>query len=203
MLRVFIEDDLFSNQIILSESDDMLYDSLITFTSNGYTYNFYISVDEDYNITGKLLFDNREFSVTGDIRETSTSTEFTLEANSINSNDYVIINYETESEDEIESEYHITSFINNETITRVINIEHEGDESKVEIHENGNEFQLEKEFENGMIEYELQYSINGVEGSAVIYEQIDEFGVASYIYQLTEGDYEKEIESSRPDYDHD
>jgi len=200
MLRVFLEDDPFSSGIVVEDSDNPDYDSIITFSSNGYTYQFQLKYTDTNTITGLLLFETREFIVEGTIIDGDNSFEINLEAIAANE-DFVRINYETESEDEIETEYFITSSLNGEEITREIIIEHENNESKVQIIENNNEFHLEKEFENGEIVYELAYHIDDIEGSAKITEQIDASGNISYYYIFEEGDHESEFEHDRPDYD--
>lgn len=203
-LRVFLNDD-FSSLITVTELTDEAFDYLITFDVNGHPYQYYLSRDGD-TITGELVINAQIFTVTGSIEETiedGVVVETTFEIQAISGSDYVHIEYKTESEDEIETKYTITSRINNVEKEQEIKISHEEDESSVEIQDGENQYTLQKELENGVIEYKLEYQINGVEGEAKIIERVDTNGNTTYAYQIKEGDVEKEIEKGKPSYNFD
>ncbi|QMS84812.1 hypothetical protein [Candidatus Xianfuyuplasma coldseepsis] len=203
-LRVFLNDD-FASLITVTELTDSTYDYLITFDVNGHPYEYYLT-EEDGNITGELIINAQTFIVTGTIeeeKEDGVVVEKTITINAENGSDYVRIEYQTESEDEVETEYTIQSRINNVEKNQTINISLEDDESRVEIHDGDNQYTLKKELENGVIEYKLEYQINGVEGEAKIIESVGTNGETTYSYQIKEGDIEKEIEKGKPQYNFD
>jgi hypothetical protein len=200
-LKVFLEDENFYDSVtvtVLLEGSE--FDQLIEFELNGNIYQFYITI-EDGVITGELTIGIKTFAVTGTFEETTEELKIVLEAT--NGNDYINIEYKTESEDEIESNYQIQQRINGIESSKEIKISIEDEESKVEIKEGQNEYTLQKEIEDGVVQYKLEYKINGTEGSATISEQVDVDGNVSYNYRVSEGDEEKDVHHNKPDYDYD
>lgn len=200
MLKVFLEDDVFSNNVTVTALDDPVFTQLIEFDSNGITYQFYIAVN-DGAITGELIVHNTVFTVSGTLEE--EDDEYSIDLEATNGNDYVRISYQTESNSEVETKYEVESHVNGVTANRQIKVSIEDDEAKVEIEEGENSYQLKREIEDGAVQYKLEYKINNQEGEAIITETTDATGAVTYSYQVKEGDVEKEIQRGRPDYDYD
>jgi hypothetical protein len=199
MLKVFLDDDLFSNNVTITLLEDSPFTQLMEFSSNGIAYQFYIAVNDGI-ISGELLVNNAVFTVSGRLEE--EDDEYSIELEATSGNDYVRISYQTENNSEVETKYEVESQINGVTATRQIKVSFENDEAKVEIEEGENSYQLKRELEDGAVQYKLEYTINNQEGEAVIIETTDTAGAVTYSYQVKEGDVEKEIEKGRPDYDY-
>lgn len=202
MLRVFLNTDPFSSNITVTNSSDSNYDTAITFQSNGFQYELKLKVTSA-TITGVLLLDDAKFEVQGTLLQEGKAFIVELEAYNVTNDDHVTIHYATEDENEVETTYNIITQIAGIERTRTIRIERENNESTIHVTENNNEFQLEKEIKSDGTHYELQYKINDVKGSAVITEQLDQDGNITYLYQLTEGEYEEDFEQDRPTYEPD
>ncbi len=198
-LKVFLEDETFNDSVTITILEDNEFDQLLEFEIDGVMYQFYISI-VDSDILGELIVENTIYEVTGKFEE--TETELSIEIEAVFGNDFIIIKYKTESEDDIETKYEVHKRIQNIETYSEIKVSHEEDEVKVEIIEGQNEYTLKKETENGNNKYKLEYKINGVSGEAEITEEEDAQGNISYNYQIKEGDEEKEIHHGKPDYDY-
>ena len=200
-LRVFLEVDVFSESVTVTNVDDHPNSVIILFTVDEVVYELHITFDEN-DFFGTLIIAGINYEVIGSLED--TDTEFKLFFEAKNGLDFVHIEYESEEKkDELEAKYQVHQRINNIETEKEIKIKNEDDESSVEITEGTNEYQLVKEFENGEFHYKLQYKINEVEGEAIIKEQTDIHGNTTYNYQIKEGDKEKELNQNKPDYDYD
>lgn len=196
MLRAFMEDDSFDDDYLVEELSEGEYSTKLSFMVDGTPYVLLINLDES-TITGTLEVNNLILDVTGKLEEEADKLNFEIKA--INGQNYIDIEYEFESEDEIEKTYQITSFINGVRKDKEIEISIEENEIKVKLREGDTEYELEKELEDGIIQYALQYHIGEVEGEAIIFETIDQFGNIVYKYQINEDGHEKEIDIEKED----
>jgi len=199
-LRVFLDEDAFAQSIAFTELEDSEFDYLITFDINGIPHEFYLVII-DGEISGQLVVNAAVFLVTGSYEETDTET--TIEINAVRGDDHVIIRYSRESDEDLETKYEVQTRINGIETERNIKLSIEDDEAKVDIEEGDNSYQLKKEAEDGVIEYKLEYTLNGVSGQARITETTDAFGQPLYSYQVQENGKEVEVTRGRPNYDYD
>ena len=201
MLKVFIDQDNFLDTALIEELTDSEFNYKITYTVNNKTYNFFLNITEENEITGEITINQEVYTVEGEIEE--NNEDFTLYLKAYKDDSYIIIEYNSETDDEIEETYILKQNINSIYIEREINIEKEDDEVSVEIIEGENHYLLEKFSENGVTVYFLEYEVNNIEGEVYITESIDEFGKTHYNYHISEGDLEKEIDMDDPDEDDD
>jgi len=118
-----------------------------------------------------------------------------------NGENYVVVTYKVEEDDEeIETKFHLVSFIDGVEKEVYLKISIEDDEYKIKIEEEDNEFTFKREFEDGEIEYKLKYKVNGVEGEIKIIEKVNELGETVYEYHIEEGDHSSFVEKDEPDY---
>lgn len=201
MLKVFIDNSDFTENAVIEELIDQNYQYKISYLVDGKEYIFFLNFDDEGNITGEINIGSRKMIVDGKFEE--KEDEFELELTARRNNDYIKIEYKSETSDEIETKYLIEQNINSVYSEKEIKIEFDTDEVKVEIIQGEDEFLLEKSSENGSVIYFMEYEVNGLEGEVYITESIDEFGKTIYSYHITEGDYEKDIDLEDPDDDED
>jgi hypothetical protein len=199
MLKVFIDNSDFTANASIEELIDQDYQYKISYLVDNKEYVFYLNFDESGNIDGEINIGSNKMLVEGKFEE--KDDEFELELTARKNNDYIIIEYKSETSDEIETKYLIKQNINSIYIEKEINIEFEDDEVKVEIKQGEDQFLLEKYSENGSVVYFMEYEVNNFEGEVYITESIDEFGKTIYSYHITEGDFEKDIDLEDPDDD--
>ena len=201
MLRAFMEEEPFGNDFLVEELTEGDYSTKITFMVDGTTYIFLINL-EDSLLTGKLEVNNLILDVVGKLEENNDELRFEITAT--NGQDYIEIDYQVESDDEIEKTYGLTSYINGVTKEKEIKISVENDQIKVKLKEGNTEYELEKDVENGQVQYNLQYHIGEIEGEAIIFDAIDEFGNTIFTYQINEDGHEREVDVDKDDdEDHD
>lgn len=199
-LRIFLEDDFLQDNVSITVLEEGDYDQLIEFTLNDNVYQLYMTIIDDV-ITGELLVGTKTFTVTGTFEH--RDDEFSISLDAIHGSDSVSIEYESEINSETEIKYQIHSQINGVEESKEVKIAFENNERKVEIKEGNNEYLLKKEFEGNIFTYKLEYTINGIDGSAKIIEGTDSNGNTTYSYQIKEGNIEKEIDKQKPDYGYD
>lgn len=196
-LRVFLEEDLFSEtvQVEVSEDDPNTY--IITFQSLGDIYELVVTFTER-NFTGTLEVNQVIYQVSGKVEESDTEFNLTFEAEKDES--YMKVEYKTEAkENEVEHKYEITQNVNNTEYKKEVKVSREQNEFKVEITENQNQYQLKKETEDGQNQYKLEYNIEGINGEAIITESSNANGETTYQYQIKEGSVEKDITKGKPE----
>lgn len=136
--------------------------------------------------------------------DTEEETEFEEETKmtliATNGDDSIRIIYKTEtSEDEEEAKFYIHKTIDGVTTVTTLKIEQEENEYKVQIKEDGNTFTFKREIEEeNVIEYKLQYHIDGINGMVKITETVDEDGNITYEYHIVEAGKEATIERGEP-----
>lgn len=199
-LKIFLEEDLLKDNISTTVLRGEEFDQLVEFTIEERLYKFYISIENEL-INGELHIGSSIFTVTGSYKETDDELEITLV--SYQGTDYISIEYKSENKEESETKYQIQSNINGIEESKEVKLSFENNESKVEITEGDNEYLLKKEIEGNLYQYKLEYKIDGIDGSAIIIEELDELGNISYSYQIKEGNIEKEIKKDKPNYDYD
>lgn len=196
MLKVFLDTDTFSNAVTVTPITEGEYDTSIEFFVDGKRYTFLVIVIEN-DITGELTINDQVFDVVGTYEE--TDVELSMEITASSGSNYINIKYKTENEDELEKKYEIEQFIDGILRTKEIKVSIEEGEEKVEINENEDTYELEKEIEDSGVVYKLTYKIDGVEGEAEICESINDLGETIYSYRISEGDKVKELDLDDPD----
>jgi hypothetical protein len=200
-LRVFLEDDVFSDSLTVTYVEDDPNSVIILFTVEETSYELHVTFDGS-DFSGTLVIAGVIYDVFGNLEDTEEKMNLSFEAK--NGQDIVSIEYESEQKsDEIETKYQVHQRIGNVESNKEIKVSQEGNENSVEIKEGNNEYKLAKEMEDGQCQYKLEYKINSVEGEAVIKEQTDVNGNTTYNYQVKEGDTEKEYNQNKPNYDYD
>jgi len=192
ILKVFLDED---NAVLpnIEAYDGEQYDYILDFVVQDILYTFYILIDDE-EIIGELQTQSMIFTLSGTYKESNNEVEIELDAS--NANNYVNMKYSSQNSVETEIKYEIESMINGVEQIKEFKISKEGQESKVEIKENENEYTLKKEIEDGQLQYKLEYSVNGQEGQVKIIESIDAQGNKTYQYNITENGKSKSIEKS-------
>ena len=195
MLKVFLDDDAFSNSVTVTSLEEGDYDTSIEFYVDGKLYTFLVIVIDD-EISGQLTINSQVFSVEGKYEE--TDTELSMELIASSGNDYIKIKYKTENEDEIEKKYEIEQYIDGIERIKEIKVSIENDEQKVEITEDNDSYELKKEIEDTIVVYKLSYEIDGVEGEVEICDirQYDAKCLGAKSSQCLGGFYRSVIEVS-------
>jgi len=199
MLKVFIDDEAFMDNAVFENLTDSIYDYKISYLVENKQYVFLLKIDKEGEITGEITIGSKVLTVEGTFEEKSDGISLDLVARS--NNDYIVIEYESETDDEIQKQYKIKQSINNIYIEKEISIEIEDDKTKVSIKQGEDSYNLEKHSENGVTVYYLEYEVNDLEGEVYITESIDEFGKTVYSYHINEQGFEKDIELDDPDED--
>ena len=199
MLKVFIDDETFMNNAVFENLTDSIYDYKISYLVDNKEYVFYLKIDESGEITGEITIGSKVLTVEGTFEEKSDGVSLDLVARS--NNDYINIEYESETDDEIQKKYKIKQSINNVYLEKEITIEIEDDQTKVSISQGEDSYNLEKYSENGVTVYYLEYEVNDLDGEVYITESIDEFGKTVYSYHINEQGLEKDIDLDDPDED--
>jgi len=199
MLKVFIDDETFMDNAVFENLTDSIYDYRISYLVDNKEYVFLLKIDEDGEITGEITIGSKVLTVEGTFEEKNDS--FNLDLVARNNNDYIVIEYESETDNEIQKKYQIKQSINNIYIEKEISIEIEDDETKVSIQQGEDSYKLEKYSENGVTVYYLEYQVNDLDGEVYITESIDEFGKTVYSYHINEQGLEKDIDLDDPDED--
>jgi hypothetical protein len=197
MLKAFIDDDSFIDNAIIEELQDSDYDYEISYFVDNKEYVFLLKVNEDDTISGQLSIGSKTMNIEGKIKD--EVNEYKMEIVARSGQDYIKIEYKTETDDETVREYQIQEYINGVETEKEVKIEIEGDEVKVEMQEGENEYLLEQYLRNGFTTYYLEYEVNGLEGEAYITESLDANGKTIYSYHIEEDGREKDIELEDPD----
>lgn len=140
-----------------------------------------------------------DLSDTATEADDETKTEAKMELIARNGDDYIEITYKVETEgSESETKFEIEKFINGIESEANIKIEVDADEYKVEIEDGNDYYELKQESEDEGTVYKLAYEVNGVEGEIKIIETENELGETVYVYEIKEGDMEKEVDQEEP-----
>jgi len=199
MLKVFIDDASFQENVVVETLTEGLYKTKISYTVDTKFYEFYLNI-ENTQLEGILLIDSVEFDVTGELIDTDSL--FSLKIKAMNLNDFIEINYQTQTKDELQKQYEIKQSLNGIYLEREVSVEFEDDKVKVKIHEGDDEYKLEQFSRDGSIIYFLEYKINESEGEVYITETLNSFNKTIYSYDISENGIEKDIDKEDPD-DHD
>ncbi|MCK4552406.1 MAG: hypothetical protein KAU02_05750, partial [Tenericutes bacterium] len=142
----------------------------------------------------------KQYIVEGELVDIENNFSLKLKAES--GNDYIEIEYQTETKEETEKQFEIKQDINGVYIEREIQIKYEDDSVKVEMNDGNGEYKLEQFSSGAESVYYLEYNINDSEGEVFITESIDEFDNTQYHYDITEDGIEQQFDLDDPD-DHD
>lgn len=197
MLKAFIDEENFSDMAIIEEIEDTIYQYKISYAVDNKEYVIYLSVNEENEIDGEVTILGKTMTIEGKIED--KEDEFSLELIARKGEDFIVIEYESEFEDEIQKKYYIKQSINGIYLEKEITVEIEDDETKVEIKEGNDSYKLEKYSENGVTIYYLEYEVNNLDGEVFITESIDQLGKTTYSYHIKESGIEKDIDLDDPD----
>jgi hypothetical protein len=198
MLKVFIDDEDFNKNNTIQYLTDSDYQILIQYIVDDNQYDFYLTIDGE-ELDGILHIDNLEFQVAGELIE--TENEYFLELLATNGENYISIEYSSETKDESEKEYKIKQLVDGIETEREVKVKEIDGKVTVEINEGNNEYKLDKITNGEDSVYFLEYEINELEGEVYITETIDQFDKTIYSYHIEEDGFEKEIELEDPDDD--
>jgi len=122
-----------------------------------------------------------------------------------NGDDYIKIMYKTETdEEEVSTKFDMEQSIGGVVKHISLKIEIEEDEYKVRVVDGENTYTFKQETEeDGVIEYKLEYEVDGVKGFVKIIETIDENGDVIYEYKIQEAGRARNVEREKPHYDFD
>lgn len=196
ILKVFLEDNSLEDSIVITDLDNSDYEQLLSFTIDGTVFDFYITIKDEL-LEGELLVDNIVYILSGKYIVNENEVNISLEAH--NNDDYVIIEYKNDNQEENTTKYTIKERYQGVEFDKEIKVSKELNESKVDIIENNKSYTLKKSTENGNNKYKLQYDIDGTEGEAIITESVDHEGNISYGYEVKEGNNEKVITKEKPE----
>jgi HSP20 family molecular chaperone IbpA len=186
MLKVFLEDNPFGESIVVEELVDDDYQSKITFTSEGNSFEFYINIT-DQDIEGILYIDDLMYIVEG--KQVVEESESKLQLRAINGNDYVDVEYKTDFEDlETVEKYSVETSFSGVITEKDIKVSIEDGNFKVTIEDLTSKYNLKKNTDDDQGKYKLDYTIDGEKGRATIYEDVDVDGNPVYRYEIREGD---------------
>jgi len=197
MLKAFIDDDSFIDNALVEELTESDYDYRISYFVDNKEYVFLLKVNDDDTITGQLTIGTKTMIIEGKIKD--EANEYKMEIVAKSNQDYIKIEYKTETDDETVREYQIQEYINGVETEKEVKIEIEGDEVKVEIQEGENEYLLQQYLRNGSTTYYLEYQVNGLEGEAYITESLDVNGKTIYSYHIEEDGKERDLDLEDPD----
>lgn len=191
MLKVFLEDDPFGDSIVVEELVDEEYQSKITFTSEGNEFVFYINLDQQ-DIEGVLYINDVLYTVEG--KQTQEETESKLQLKASNGNDYVDVEYKTDSEDlETTQKYNVETSFDGVVTQKDIKVTLEDGSLKVTIEDLNSKYNLKKNIEDDEGAYKLDYTIDGEKSRASIYEDVDVEGNPVYRYEIREANLTETI----------
>jgi len=195
------------------ESDNELYEFMLTFTIDEEEYVIYYNVDEEGTITGILLIGEVEYTIEAvntledklqlgdgegeEEQEEESDTEHKMVLIATNGDDSIEVTYKVEEEG-AETKFNMVKNINGVQTTAFLKISNEDNEHKIVVRENENEYAFKREQEEEGMVYKLQYQVNGVEGEVRITETTDEEGQVMYQYRIKEGNKEVDVERGKP-----
>lgn len=199
------------------ESDNELYDYMITFTVTEIQYTIYYNVNIDTGIiTGVLIIDDVEYIIeaTNTLEDSDTlcnptnedgdqtkskSTNNDLEEKMVltayNGDDYVKVIYTVS---DTETKFHLSKSIDNEVSELFMKISVEDNHYKIRIDDEENYYVFKKDIEDDKTIYKLNYSVDGVKGVAIIYETVGDDGELVYEYKVTEGNIKNTYRKGAP-----
>ena len=201
MLKVFVDEDNFYDLANFEVLENGLYDYKISYSVNDKEFVFLVTIGEDGEISGEITIGNKTLIVEGTLEEKANSLELDLIARK--NDDYIIIEFKSETDDEIEKKYFVKQSINGVYLEKEITIEKEMDETKVEIKQGNDQYLLEMYENNDKTVYYLEYEVNDLEGEVYITEDIDSLGKTVYRYHISEDGIEKDIDLDDPDEEDD
>lgn len=197
MLKAFIDEENFSDMAIIEEIEDTEYQYKISYSVDNKEYVIYLLLNEENEISGEITISGKTMTIEGKIED--KDDEFSLELIARKGEDFIVIEYESEFEDEIQKKYYIKQSINGIYLEKEVSVEIEDEETKVEIKEGNDSYKLEKYSENGVTIYYLEYEVNNLDGEVFITESIDQLGKTTYSYHIKESGIEKDIDLDDPD----
>ncbi|MCK5731546.1 MAG: hypothetical protein KAH13_00860 [Tenericutes bacterium] len=199
MLTVFIDDTDFNKNVSIEYLDGIEYDVLISYVIDSNIYAFYLKIDNTI-LSGVISINQKEYIVKGELVDLENNFSLKLKAESID--DYIEIEYQTETKEETQKQFHIEQNINGVYLEREIQIKYADNLVKIEISDGNGEYKLEQFSTGDVTVYYLEYNINDSEGEVFITESVDEFNNTQYHYDITEEGIEKEFDLEDPN-DHD
>ena len=212
--RVFIDNGM-ENPFDIEKDFDVEgdYDITMRYTVRGKTFTILLDEDDEGTLEGILVLDGVEYDVEGtraldiDYEDDETTVEeredeiYLKTIDKEDSDDFVELSIETEDEhDEYEFEMTLLSYIDG--VERELEIEFSTEEDEVFISiesSNGNTFYFSREISDDEVDYEFEYTVDGVEGEVELTITTDDDGNRVYQFKIEENGETKEIERIQDD----
>ena len=208
-LKVFMNDGFEAFDVDEdTESDNDDYEFMISYTAEGSLFTIYYNQDLETNtyegilITDEIIYD---VVIEDNLKEEEDESKRNLILTATNGDDWITIDYEVKTDgDESKSNLEVTKFINGVQSLVTIEIKEDDDGSfKVSIQDGENSFDFKAETTDEGTHYKLDYTVDGIEGTAKIDETEDEDGNLVYSYKITEGEITSTVEKVPPGQDKD
>ena len=207
--KVFMDDGFDAIDIDTeTESDNPDYDFMFTYTVEGEEYTIYYNYDEDTKesigilISGDVTYD---LVIKDNLKEEEGETKRNMELTATSGENWITIDYEDKTEEgESKSNLEVTKSINGKQSAVSVEIKQDDEgEFKVAIEDGENSYNFKAETTDEGTHYKLDYTVDGIEGTAKIDESVDDDGNFVYSYKITEGEVTVTVEKTPPGQDKD
>ena len=187
-------------------SDNPEYEFVLSYVVEDVLYQvYYNAADEDGTITGIMIVNDVTYDVVieDNLEEEEDETKRNLVLTATLDDDTITITYTHKVEGEEEKEELVVEeFLDGVLREITIEIKQEEDTFKVSIEDGENSYAFKVSEEDGTKHYKLDYEVDGIKGTALINETVDEDGNPIYRYKIKEGDVEKTVDKdpkAKPD----
>ncbi len=204
--KVFLEDGLNSIDVNVQEtSDNPDFETMFTYEVEGDTYTVYYNYDEENDtyegilIVGDTTYD---LEIEDNLKEEDGESKQNLILTASNEGNSITIDYEEKIEDgESKSTLTVNKDIDGVQSQVMVEIKQEEGSFKVKIQDGENLYNFKAETTDEGMHYKLDYTVDGIEGTAKIDEVINEDGTYVYSYKITEGEVTSTVEKTPPGKD--
>ncbi len=207
-MKLFMGEGVNSIDIVVqTESDNPDYEIMFTYTVEEVLYTIYYNYDEELDLyEGILILDDITFDleIEDNLKEEEGETKRNLILTATNNENTIVIDYETkEEEGELKETLEVTKIIDGVESIITIELKEEENSFRVKIQDGNNEYDFKMETDDEGNHYKLDYTVDGIEGTARITETVDDDGNKVYSYRITEGEVTKDVEKVPPGKDKD
>ena len=206
-LKIFMDDGFDAIEVDQDvESDNPDYDFMFSYTVEEEDYIIYYNYDEEISTSeGILIVDEVTYNlqIEDNLKEgEGGESKRNLILTATNGDNWITIDYELKTDGDDTKQYlEVTRFIEGVESLVTIEIKADGDSFKVSIEDGDNSYDFKVEVSAEGTHYKLDYIVDGVDGTAKIYETVNEDGDFVYDYKITEGDVITTIEKTPPGQD--
>ena len=205
-LKIFMNDGFDALDATVSDSsDNEAYETMFTYQVEGETYTIYYNYDEETDTYDGILIANEvtyDIVIDDNLKEEEGETKRNLVLTATNEGNSITIDYEEKTEDgESKQTLEVSKDIEGVQSEVMIEVKQEEGSFKVEIQDGENYYNFKAETTDEGMHYKLDYTVDGIEGTAKIDETVDEFGNYVYSYKITEGEVTTTVEKTPPGQD--